>query len=91
MEGTNMTSVYLSSGLVNNKGVDQPVYSHSLISAFVVRSFESIIYRISVAKETGVLLCRKHRRQVYFASRPKFIISVLASILIPSSVFFCMF
>ena len=87
-----MTSVYLSSGLVNNKGADQPAHPHSLISAFVFHSFESIISRPSVAKETGLnLLCRKHRRQVYFASRPKFIISVLASILIPSSVFFWMF
>ena len=55
-EGTNMTSVYLSSGLVNNKGADQPAYPHSLISAFVFHSFESIIYRLSVAKETGLSL-----------------------------------
>ena len=56
MEGTNMTSVYLSSGLVNNKGTDQPAHPHSLISAFVLRSFESIISKLSVAKETGLSL-----------------------------------
>ena len=72
-EGNNMTSVYLSSGLANNKGTDQPAHPHSLISAFVFCSFESIISRLSVAKETGLsFACRKHRRQVYFASRPKF-------------------
>ena len=47
-EGTNMTSVYLSSGLVNNKDADQPAHPHSLISAFF-RSLESIISRLSVA------------------------------------------
>ena len=51
-----MTSVYLSSGLVNNKDADQPTHSHGLISAFVFRSFESIISRLSVAKETGLSL-----------------------------------
>ena len=51
-----MTSVYLSSGLVNNKGDNQPTHSHSLISAFVFRSFESIISRLSVAKETSLSL-----------------------------------
>ena len=55
-EGTNMTSVYLSSGLVNNKGADQPAHPHSLISAFVFRSFESIISRLSVAMETSLSL-----------------------------------
>ena len=49
-----MTTVYLSSGHVNNKGADQPAHPHSLISAFVFRSFESIISRFSVAKETGL-------------------------------------
>ena len=48
--------VYLSSGLVNNKDADQPTHSHGLISAFVFRSFESIISRLSVAKETGLSL-----------------------------------
>ena len=51
-----MTSVYLSSGLVNNKGADQPAHPHGLISAFVFRSFESIISRLSVAMETGLSL-----------------------------------
>ena len=30
-------------GFANNKGTDQPVHPHSLISAFVIRSLESII------------------------------------------------
>ena len=52
-----MTSVYFSSGLVNNKGADQPSHPRSLISAFVFRSIESIISRrLSVAKETGLSL-----------------------------------
>ena len=51
-----MTSVYLSSGLVNNKGADQPAHPHSLLCAFVFRSFESIISRLSVAMETGLSL-----------------------------------
>ena len=51
-----MTSVYLSSGLVNNKGADQPTHPRILISALVVRSFESIISSFSVAKETGLSL-----------------------------------
>ena len=33
----------LSSGLANNKGVDQPAHPPSLISAFVIRLLESII------------------------------------------------
>ena len=51
-----MTSVYLFSGLVNNKGADQSAHQRSLISAFVFRSFESIISRLSVAYETGLSL-----------------------------------
>ena len=51
-----MTSVYLSSGLVNNKGADQPALLYSLISACVFRLFESIISRLSVPKETGLSL-----------------------------------
>ena len=39
-----------------NKGADQPTHSHGLISAFVFRSFESIISRLSVAKETALSL-----------------------------------
>ena len=51
-----MTSVYLSSGVVSNKGADQPAHPRSLINAFVFRSFESIISRLSIAKETGLSL-----------------------------------
>ena len=75
MEGTNMTSVYLSSGLVNNKGADQPAHPHSLISAFVFRSFESIISKLSVAKETGLSLAlSKTPKTGLFRIIPKFII-----------------
>ena len=55
-EGAKMSSVYLSSGLVNNKGEDQSAHPRSLISAFVFRSFESIMSRLTVAKETGLSL-----------------------------------
>ena len=51
-----MTSVYLSSGRVNNKGADQPAHPRSLISTFVFRFFLSIISRLSIAKETGLSL-----------------------------------
>ena len=51
-----MTSVCLSSELVNNKGADQPAHPLSLISAFVFSSFESIISRLSLAKKTGLSL-----------------------------------
>ena len=44
--------MYLISGLVNNKGADQPAHPHSLISAIAFRSFESIVSRLSVIKET---------------------------------------
>ena len=51
-----MMSVYVSSGLVNNKGAEQPAHPRSLISAFVFPSFESIISRLSIAKGTGLSL-----------------------------------
>ena len=52
----------------NNKGVDQPAYLHSLISAFVVRCQDSIIplraisknsrlYLASQAEQPGLSLC----------------------------------
>ena len=34
----------------NNKGADQPAHPHSLISAFVVRCLDSIIYLDSIAE-----------------------------------------
>ena len=70
-EGTNMTSVYmyLSSILVKNKGADQPAHPHSLISAFVFLSFESIISRVSVAEETGLSIAlSKTPKTGFFAS-----------------------
>ena len=78
-----MTSVYLSSGLVNNKGADQPTHSHSLISAFVFRSFESIISRPSVAKETGLSLALSRPKFTilgpcfYYYSQQRFLLDVL--------------
>ena len=54
--------MYLSSGRVNNKGADQPAHPHSLISAFAFRSFESIISRLSVIKETGLSLALSKTR-----------------------------
>ena len=33
--------------IANNKGADQPVHTHSLISAFVIRSFGSIISELA--------------------------------------------
>ena len=35
------TQENLSSGFANNKGADQPMHLHSLISAFVIRLLES--------------------------------------------------
>ena len=35
---------------VNNKGVDQPAHSRSLISAFIVRCLDSIISLDSIAE-----------------------------------------
>ena len=54
-------------GFVNNKGADQPAHPHSLISAFVIHTLESnifklatgefkIFYLLSVAEETGLSL-----------------------------------
>ena len=48
-------------GAANNKGADQPAHPRSLISAFVIRSLQSVIstsknsnfYLVSVAEETG--------------------------------------
>ena len=34
----------------NNKGVDQPAHPRSLVSAFVVRCLDSIIYLDSIAE-----------------------------------------
>ena len=34
----------------NNKGPDQPAHPHSLISAFVIRLLESIIYRLATSE-----------------------------------------
>ena len=34
----------------NNKGANQPVHPRSLISAFVIRLLESIIYRLATSE-----------------------------------------
>ena len=39
----------LSSGFANNKGADQPVHLHRLISAFVIRFLESIISKLATS------------------------------------------
>ena len=38
---------------VNNKGTDQPVHLHSLISVFVFPCLDSIIYLISISEISG--------------------------------------
>ena len=72
----------LSWWFANNKGADQPAHSRSLISAFVIRFLESIIYRlatnkisvfylVSVDDETGLSLpedkfCRDEAQLCFF-------------------------
>ena len=58
---------------MNNKDADQPAHLCSLISTFVIRLLESIIYKIlhkqkldSVAKETGLSLTVSETRQTGF-------------------------
>ena len=60
----------LSSGLANTKGADQPVHTHSLITAFVtffIRELERMLsrpdsskishfYQVPVAEQTGLSL-----------------------------------
>ena len=72
----------MSSGFANNTGADQPVHSHSLISAFVISILESIIHTlatgeisifklVSVADETGLKLAFSETRKTSFlAMRP---------------------
>ena len=40
----------------NNKGADQPAHSRSLISAFIVRSLDSVICTVSVTKISSLVL-----------------------------------
>ena len=66
----------------NNKGADQPVHPHILISAFVICFLESIIrklatgeislfYLVSVVEETGLNLALSETRKTGFlATRP---------------------
>ena len=37
-------------GFANNKGADQPAHQRNLVSAFVIRSLESIIFRIALSE-----------------------------------------
>ena len=46
----------LSLGFANNKGTDQTAHLHSLISAFVVRSLESITSRLATGEISIFLL-----------------------------------
>ena len=45
-----LTQENLFSVFANNKGADQPVHAHSLISAFVICLLESIISKIAKSK-----------------------------------------
>ena len=40
----------MSSGVANNKGADQPTLLRSLISAFVIRLLESILYILATSE-----------------------------------------
>ena len=40
----------------NNEGADQPVHPRSLISAFVVRCLDSVMFLVSVTKISSPLL-----------------------------------
>ena len=37
-------------GFANNKGADQPAHPHSLISAFVIRFLESMIFKLAASE-----------------------------------------
>ena len=43
-------------GFANNKGADQPAYPHGLISAFVIRLFESIISKLATGEISSFLV-----------------------------------
>ena len=40
----------------NNKGADQPAHPRNLISAFVVRCLDSVMYVVSVTKISSLML-----------------------------------
>ena len=44
-------------GFANNKGADQPVHPHSLISVFVILLLESIISRLATSEIFNFLAC----------------------------------
>ena len=39
--------LFLSSGFANRKGADQPAHTRNLVSAFVIRLFESIVSKLA--------------------------------------------
>ena len=41
---------HLSLGVANNKGADQPVHLHRLVSAFVIRLLENIIFTLATSE-----------------------------------------
>ena len=69
-------------GFANNKGADQPMHPHSLISTFVIRFLEIIICKlatgeisifrlVSVAEETGLNLALSDTQKTDFlVTRP---------------------
>ena len=50
----------------NNKGADQPVHPHSLISAFVVRYLDSMITLVSISKISSLNLASVARQAVSY-------------------------
>ena len=52
--GLNTRKFNLSSGFASNKGADQPEGSRSLISAFVIRFFESIITKVATSEISNI-------------------------------------
>ena len=75
-------------GFANNKGADQPVHPHSLMSGFVIRLLESIIsrlvtneissfYVVSVAEQAGLNLTLSETRRQVFSRRGPYKLSIL--------------
>ena len=70
----------MSSGFANNKGEDQPVHPHSLVSSFVIHVLERIISKLaakeisifmlgSIAEETGFSLVLSETPKTGFVAR----------------------
>ena len=55
----------------NNKGADQPVHPHSLISTFVVRCLDSIILLVSISEISSVYLAAQAGLSLSWSQTPK--------------------